>query len=317
MKYYIGIDGGATESKCVVTDSGLKIIYSTKGGPTNFLIRGTDEVCDNIYELVKSCIENISITKNDSVILSIGTTGAGRKTDVDKLHSALTAFLQTKGYAFENILIESDVRIALEGAFTGGPGMLLIAGTGSIILGKDMNGSIHRAGGFGRFIGDEGSGYSIGRKGLQAVSKYFDGRGEDTLLVHLLVEQYNINDSASLIDSVYNKNFDIPSVTMLVVGAANKRDSVCMQILDDESDELILHVECLMKKLVEENINLCLIGSLITNENYYSISFGEKLAEKYPLVKIKNPDYPPEVGAVILAMKDILIKKEMNKKNRH
>lgn len=300
MKYYIGIDGGATESKCVLTDSNLKIHYSRKGGPTNFLIRGTEEVCGNIYELVKSCFENISIAGSDSVVLSIGTTGAGRKNDADKLHSSLNTFLNSRDISFENIFIESDVRIALEGAFSGGEGLLLIAGTGSIILGKDKNGKIHRAGGFGRFIGDEGSGYSIGRKGLQAVSKYYDGRGEETMLVHLLSEKHNINNSATLIDSVYNKSFDIPSVAQLVVDAANSGDSICRKILDDESDELILHVACLAKKLGEEEVKLCLIGSLITNENYYSTSFKHKLADRFTLIKIKNPDYPPEVGAVIL-----------------
>ena len=63
----------------------------------------------------------------------------------------------------------------MQGAFPNEAGCILIAGTGSIIYGKDENGNIYRVGGFGRLLGDEGSGFSIGRKGLQAAAKYFDG----------------------------------------------------------------------------------------------------------------------------------------------
>ncbi len=80
----------------------------------------------------------------------------------------------------KKFVVESDARVALEGAFSGNPGSILIAGTGSIMFGKDSKGNIHRVGGFGRILGDEGSGFHIARSGLTAVAKQFDGRGERT-----------------------------------------------------------------------------------------------------------------------------------------
>lgn len=305
MKYYIGIDGGATSSKCVVADSNLNIYCSAVGGPTNFLIRGTDEVCANVFELIKICLSSTSINETDIAALSIGSTGAGRINDAERLHSALKVFLNSKNIFIDKILVHGDVRIALEGAFSGQSGILLIAGTGSIILAKDVNGNIHRAGGFGRFIGDEGSGFSIGKKGLQAVSKYWDGRSPKTMLAELLTAKKEIGDSVKLIDSVYNKNFDIPCVAPLVIEAAKEGDFICRQILEDESEELILHVKSIIEKTGDEKSRFCLIGSLIISENYYSSLFKDKLKNMFPNLTLMKPDYPPEVGAVILALNHI------------
>ncbi len=99
----------------------------------------------------------------------------------------------------------------MEGAFSGKPGCILIAGTGSILFGKDKNGLMHRNGGFGRIIGDEGSGHSIGRKGLSAVAKELDGRGKSTLITKMLNKKYNISSASDLIINVYKNNFDIAS----------------------------------------------------------------------------------------------------------
>ena len=185
MKYLIGIDGGGTKTHCIITNLEGNCLYECFSSPSNFLILGTQKVSETILVLVDECKTKLKINYKDVECILIGTTGAGRRSDAERLENDFNNFVKSKNIEIKNFRVESDARIALEGAFSGKPGSILIAGTGSIMFGKDADGSIHRVGGFGRFIGDEGSGYSIGRKALTAIAKEFDGRGSKTILTSL------------------------------------------------------------------------------------------------------------------------------------
>ncbi|NOG98446.1 MAG: hypothetical protein HND52_10850 [Ignavibacteriae bacterium] len=301
MRYYIGLDGGGTKTKCLITDDKLNVLHQCSGGPSNFLIIGTEEVSNTIYNLINQCIDAVNCDAGEIEAVVIGTTGAGRRTDAEKLENDFMSFVKSKSMKLNNFKVESDARIALEGAFSGNPGAILIAGTGSIMFGKDRNGNVHRVGGFGRFIGDEGSGYVIGRRGLTAAAKDFDGRGLKTKLTSLLNEKFNISDSPSLITEVYKNKFDIASAAPLVTEAAEKGDEICENILNDEAEELILHIRAMAKLLKEDETKLCLIGSTLTTENYYSKLFHSKVKKYLPNVTIQSAEHEPAIGAILMA----------------
>ena len=141
-------------------------------------------------------------------------------------------------------------------------------------------GDIHRVGGFGRLIGDEGSGYSIGKRGIQAISKFYDGRGKITMLSELVAKHNQINNSEELINAVYKNNFDIASVAEHVIYAAEKNDEVCKKIIDEETDELILHIRTMKEKLKLEILDVYFAGSIITNDNHFSQVLRRKIKEK-------------------------------------
>ncbi|MBK7104556.1 MAG: ROK family protein [Ignavibacteriae bacterium] len=302
MKYFIGIDGGGTKTKCVLCDENLKIICSTQSGPSNFLTIGTEIVSQTILDLIKKCCDEIKISTNELTGIVLGTTGAGRESDADKLKNAIINSAKNQNLLLNNFEVVSDARIALEGAFSGNPGSILISGTGSIMFGKDANGIIHRVGGFGRLIGDEGSGYSIGKKGLNQISKYFDGRGKETLLQKLVEENFNISDQSKLISKVYNNELNIQDVAPLVIQAANN-DDLCRNILDEETNELLLHILAMTKKLNCEEMKIVFIGGIITNESLFSKMLKEIILTFLPKVKIQDSEFPPEIGAVIMAKK--------------
>jgi len=234
-------------------------------------------------------------------LLLIGTTGAGREEDAGVLETKFNDYTMGEGIKIKFVKVVSDARIALEGAFSGKAGCILIAGTGSILFGKDKNGFIHRNGGFGRLIGDEGSGHSIGRKGLSAVAKELDGRGRATLITQLLNEKYNISSAPDLIINVYKNDFDIASVAEVVLSAAGEKDPVALQILNEEADELLLHINAVMKKMKSKKLEIAFTGSLIANKNFYSDMLRKKIAGNFPSVKIKKPDNTPVGGAILLA----------------
>jgi N-acetylglucosamine kinase-like BadF-type ATPase len=301
MKYLIGIDGGGTKTKCVVTDIAMTKVFECFGGPSNFLIAGTEKVSETLSDLIDQSKNALNCSYEDFAAIVLGTTGAGRRGDAETLENDFGKFCLQKGIKIKNFRVESDARIALEGAFSGKPGSILIAGTGSIMFGKDAEGNIHRVGGFGRFLGDEGSGYTIGRLGLTAVSKQFDGRGEETAITKLLAEKLNIETPEALITAVYKNNFDIATVAPLVIEAASSGDKAASAIVEQQTDELILHLASMIKKINRPVMDVSFIGGIICNDHVFSKLFKEKIASRLPAVNIKNPDFPPEMGAVVMA----------------
>jgi N-acetylglucosamine kinase len=300
-KYLIGLDGGGTKTKCVITDLELNPLFTCQGGPSNFLIIGTQKVSETILPLILESIAYLKISHEDIASILIGTTGAGREGDAEKLKTDFIEYAKSKEYSFKSFHVDSDARIALEGAFSGEPGSLLIAGTGSVIFGKDKNHKIHRVGGFGRLIGDEGSGNTLGRRGLNQVAKQFDGRGEKTLLTEILKKDFGITDSSQLITEVYRNNLDIASFAPKVIEAAQSGDKIANNILEEESNELVLHVKSIYKMIGEEKLKLCLMGGTIATENYYSTMFRKKIELQLPSIRIVSAENPPEIGAAFMA----------------
>lgn len=301
MKYLIGMDGGGTKTKCILTDFNLNPIYETGGGASNFLVIGTEKVAVTILELIKDCIDSKNISIDDLQAVVLGTTGGGRRNDAELLEKQIFAYAEQKSLKINKFKVESDARIALEGAFSGKSGSILIAGTGSIMFGKDNKGEIHRVGGFGRYIGDEGSGYRIGRKGLNAVARYMDGRAKSTKIADLLDQEFSISTSEQLITEVYRNNFNIASVAPLVFESAESGDKIAQRILEDEADELLQHITAMKVKLNVEMLKVSLIGSILTTPNYFSYLFNEKVVRRFADVKIMEAEHSPEFGAALIA----------------
>ena len=301
MKYLIGMDGGETKTKCVLVDSNLNQIYEADSGPSNFLVIGTETVSETILNLVNECVSSQKISIEDIEAIVLGTTGGGRRNDAELLEKKIFEDAKQKSLTINKFRVESDARIALEGAFSGKAGSILIAGTGSIMFGKDETGEIHRVGGFGRFIGDEGSGYRIGRIGLNAVARYFDGRAKPTKIADLLEQEFSIGSSETLITEVYRNNFNVAAAAPLVFEAAESGDVTAQRILEDEANELLLHITAMKTKLNQSLLKVSLIGSILTTANYFSYLFNEMVVRKHNDVKIMEAEHSPEYGAALMA----------------
>ena len=303
MKYLIGIDGGGTKTDCAIADLSGKIINQISGKPSNFLVIGVEEAVENIFALIEENLFALEGDFADVKQIVIGVAGAGREEDAKLLEKGFKDYADEEGIHFKGVKVLSDAHIALEGAFPNSAGCILIAGTGSILFGKDEKGTIHRVGGFGRLIGDEGSGYSIGRKALNAVSKASDGRGEETMISELIDAKMNHDTSKNIINKVYNEKLDVASVAKIVIEAAEEGDPIAEDILDEEADELVLHIRSLINKIHTSNLNVAFSGSLIDNKNFYSDLLKNKIKSTLPNVKVVKPANPPVSGAILFAKK--------------
>src|ERR1035437_9982139 len=212
MKYFIGIDGGGTKTDCVITDENYNQLFALKGGPLNLLTTTPAQSSRTILQLINSCLAKLNITLTHLDCIGIGAAGAGRIEDSEKLEINLKTLLPHS----INLKVTTDAEAALEGAFNGKPGCILISGTGSIIFGKDQNGIIHRCGGFGKKV-------------LIAAAKEFDGRGERSLITELLKDKYQIQSGQSLINIVYNNDMDISGVAPIVLASAGNNDKIALE----------------------------------------------------------------------------------------
>ena len=169
MPYYLGIDGGGTKTTCAVGDDSHLIATATTG-PSNIVRVGEAQARESLQQSVRQACAAAGITPAEVSCTCVGGSGAARPELAAIVRDSLAEILATP------IDVVGDMQIALEAAFDTGPGVIVIAGTGSIAYGRDAQGTTARAGGWGFAIGDEGSAHWIGRAAVSAVLRASDPR---------------------------------------------------------------------------------------------------------------------------------------------
>jgi N-acetylglucosamine kinase-like BadF-type ATPase len=310
QQFVIGLDGGGTKTAAVLADIHGNVLAEETGGPSNFQIIGIEKAAETILGLIERCCKQHGCSSDDVAGVTVGLTGAGRPGDQRRMWEGLIGAAERRNVSLNMVVVESDARIALEGAFKGKVGIILIAGTGSIAFGKDMEGNVHRAGGWGRTLGDEGSGYKIGRDGLNAVTRHLDERLKETLLTKLVARDFGLSSQEKIITAVYRENFDVASIAPLVIEAAEQKDPEAARILNRATFELSEHVRALLLKIervsrARHKIPLAFIGSVITSESVLTKILRHKITFSLPQISIVQPAASPAYGAVLLAIRSV------------
>jgi N-acetylglucosamine kinase-like BadF-type ATPase len=167
VPYYLGIDGGGTKTTCAVGDES-QLLATATAGPSNIVRVGELQARESLQQAVRQACAAAGITPAQVAHTCVGGSGAARPEVAVIVRRSLAEVLATP------IDVVGDMQIALEAAFDTGPGVIVIAGTGSIAYGRDANGTTVRAGGWGFAIGDEGSAHWIGRAAVSAVLRASD-----------------------------------------------------------------------------------------------------------------------------------------------
>jgi N-acetylglucosamine kinase-like BadF-type ATPase len=305
-KYVIGIDGGGTKTAAVVCDLQRSIQAEAHTGPSNALIIGFDNAAQTILDLIEECRRTLGCSISQFGSIVAGLSGMGRESDRLQMESLLKEMSASRGWNLTNVSIETDARIALEGAFGGKPGIVMIAGTGSLLVAKDARGIMHRAGGWGRIIGDEGSGYSIGREALRAVAYAIDGTGPKTLLVRLLAKNFGLDSQESIINAVYKNNLDIAGIAPAVIEAAAQSDAAADRILRNEALGLTDGAGVLLRHFKTRQVPLAFAGSLLSVHSVYSKRVEAILKKRFPKIRFQEPEQGPVLGAALTAIRKLV-----------
>lgn len=199
--------------------------------------------------------------------------------------------------------LAGDHEIALHGAHSGGPGLALIAGTGSICCGKNERGEAVRAGGWGHLIDDGGSGYALGRDLLSAVVRQWDGRGKETVLTRLLLARLEIETPQELVAYVYGGDKSrVASLAPLAGQAAAQGDRTALDIYARNGAELGELVLAAAKRLGMETGEVALLGGLLTGDGRLREALTAWLAERAPGLRCIEPRQDAAAGAAMLAL---------------
>lgn len=289
MKYYIGIDYGASIlSLKLETNDGRSFLLKTQSYA--YSVYGASGVSGCINSAIGKVLGDNYLELSDCKGICAGVAGARNISQQAEIE---------KNLKYENVLIKSDAEIALYAAFRENDGAILICGTGSVIYGK-AGGKIFRTGGWGRIIGDTGSGYDIGVRVLRDIAEEFDTHKKNFVsgLSKKIYSQFGINGE-NLISKVYQEGFDIPSIAKFVIEDSGSDTFAYLKKSTESLAEKI--------KLFEENfsgdIPLVFSGSLIKQKNRYSEAIKAELMDKCSRVKAVEKDFTPEDGAIYLAKK--------------
>lgn len=293
MGYWIGIDAGGTQSTLVYVDNGLVEQQRIVNTGIHAKRDTINEQVKKVLELLKSVFEQISPESIEGIC--IGLAGAGRTEDQHQLQSALS--LADSRFKF---CVTSDAVIAHTGAFHNKNGILVITGTGSMVLGKNDS-SWARAGGYGYLIGDDGSGYQIGMQGLKSVGIMFDG-GDTTALLEIIRQNFGVNNRDEFIQFVYNNDFQPSLIAPFVLQAAENEDAVCRSILLKNTNELATQVLLVQKSLNLQAPALILTGGL-QKKLFYQKMLQEAIFQIIPEVRWQMPSLDAAAGACLYMMK--------------
>jgi N-acetylglucosamine kinase-like BadF-type ATPase len=227
MGYSLGLDGGGTKTNCVVLGAGGNIIGEGRGGPSNALRCGFDTAFRSLSEAADEALKSAGLHKHSVSGVCAGLAGAGRRNVVRRT----LAFLSQE---FPNAVsqVTTDYEIALEAAVGAGPGVVLIAGTGSAAYGRNAAGETARAGGYGPWVGDEGSAFEIGRRAVAAVARTRDQAGPMTLLTEMIAAALECGDWDELTQQTMKTPDEIfPALFSVVAEAADAEDIAAKEIL--------------------------------------------------------------------------------------
>ena len=300
---WIGIDGGGTKTSCVIGDENGRLLAFTLGTSSNIHSISHQKVFQTLERVILQVLKDSksSIEQIETIYLCL----AGADSEWDK--ATINSLFENTVYE-NKIVIKNDADAALAAGTWGEAGFLIIAGTGSIAYGvtDDFN-TRFRVGGWGYLFGDEGSGFYIGKRAIQAVLKSFDSMGPKTLLSDLILPHFHFTEPQQLL-SLYNTEHFVAKIAELskyVFEAAGNQDVIAMDIMEDAIEELIIMVETVYEK-VDNNSNplLVLHGGLFSNKDFEK-RFRDKLKKASTKdSKIISPKIPAVIGAYLLAIKN-------------
>ncbi len=307
MAYYLGIDGGGTKTRCVLADETTVVARAMSGG-SNMVRLGEQEARQALHTAVRQACATAQIAPNQIRALCIGAAGAARPEITARTVSILNELIPEIPH--EKIEVVGDSVIALEAAFGTGPGVIAIAGTGSIVYGRDAKGHTARAGGWGFAISDEGSGHWIGRRAIAAVMSAHD-QGVETVLISMILQLWRLGTLDELVQEANaTPSPDFPRLLRIVMQAADGGDAVAGDLLAEAGAKLAALAAIVLRRLAANpnpaapllaTLPLAMTGSVFRQSVQVREVFYNALQKIFPDIEVRSNLVEPVEGALARA----------------
>jgi N-acetylglucosamine kinase-like BadF-type ATPase len=290
---YVGVNVGGTRTTAVVGNA--TEILGRASGPGAAVRPGRALTSANtIADVARKALASAGELTAEAMV--VGAAGAGRDREKGELLDALM-----NEQIAERIQVTTDIDVALIAAFPDKPGVVLNAGTGSIALGRDPAGKTHRAGGYGWQMGDEGSGYGIGRAAMGAVSRAHDGRGPATKLTLRVMASAKASSWDQFVSwGTTATPADVAALAPGVIEMAGMGDQVAQGIVDYAVRELVLLVTALQPLCGPSPTAVALAGGLLATDGLLRAPVMAKLKETRG-VGVVDAEVDAGIGALVMA----------------
>ena len=314
MSYVLGIDGGGSKTVCVLMNDLCQVLGRGETGPSNYQSIGIEATLQSIQSAIHNAVEAAIITNTVNIdAICLGLAGIGRAADIEVVKGLVQQLQDNKSlpitWALQpaNIVICNDALIALVGGIGQPVGIVVAAGTGSIVLGRNHQGNTKRVGGWGYILGDEGSAYKIAIAGMNAALKSYDGRERSTSLLKDFKQHLDLESIEYLIEVVYRREWGVKQIAALapvVDFAAASGDIVANIIIDDAVKELVKATSTVIDGIFNADsvLEVVTTGSVWRGRCKMHERFAASLVKKFPEVKVIFPRYEPAYGAGLLAL---------------
>ena len=310
--YWLGVDGGGTNCRAAIINGdrgapvangfGSKVLGEGHAEAANHIRVGIEAAITHVVEAVTQACQQAGIGPPQITAACVGLAGVSHPDHHRQMLSALK-----KALPISDMTLETDARVALAGATGNKPGVVIIAGTGSIACGVNSRGRFARAGGWGPVMGDEGSGSYIGRRALESVMMSYDYRGEPTSMMEPILRHFGVPSPPELPPVIYDDPDraarEITQLSKIAVEAAREGDKVALEILKDAAKELAVATIAVIEQLRMEHdeFQVAYVGGVFEAGELILDQFSEEIKAFAPHAKIAPPIDPPVIGAAQMA----------------
>lgn len=298
MRLVVGVDGGGSRTRVVVADEQGAELAAFDGGPSALRPGEADRSAAAIATVVADALRAAGLSDQRPNAMYVGVAGAGRESDRQALLRALS-----KHQLADDLAVDADAAIALEDAFHDGPGVLLIAGTGSVAYGRGPTGILARCGGWGPVCGDEGGGVWIGRRALSVATAASDGREPESALTGVVLTAAQVATVHDLIGwAAAAGPSELASLAPAVLHCAGSGDLRANAVVSFAAEELVLHVRTLARQLFGDEraaVPVAFAGGLLDRRSLLRARVEHRLKSAVPGA-VLDPlrDVVPARGAV-------------------
>jgi len=312
MPYYLGIDGGGTKTRCLLADETTVLAKAMTGG-SNIVRLGEMQAREALHTAIRQACATARISPDQIRAVCIGAAGAARPEIAAKIRSILAELIPelipeiNPESAGTNIEVFGDTEIALEAAFGAGPGVIAIAGTGSIAYGRDAAGRTARAGGWGFAVSDEGSGHWIGRRAISAILNARD-QGLETTLTSLVLQAWKLTTIEELVQQANSTPPpDFPRLFPIVLRAADEADAIARDLLANAGAKLANLAAIVVRRLAPlvplpmlpaAMLPIAMTGSVFRQSPYVRQVFYNALQTSFPGIDVRQDLADPVEGAL-------------------
>ncbi len=308
MKLFLGVDGGQSGTVATIGDETGRVLGEGEAGPSNHA--GGAEGRAKLERAVRDCLTQAAAQAGlDRAALEFESACFGMSGGPESKHAILSGLIRAA-----RLRVTTDAAVALAGATGSGQGIVVIAGTGSMALGRDQQGRVARAGGWGYVFGDEGSAFDMVRQAVRAALRMEEGWGPQTALCEALLDATASVDANQMLHRFYTPEWErsrVAALAPLVDRAAVEGDAVALQIVNQAAQELAQLAAAVRGQLWKpgEAVEMAYSGGVF--ESRMLLERFRILVEMGAGNKLAPPKHPPQLGALLEAYRLAGIKVEL------